>query len=324
MPAVVDRADPRPEGEARRHGARHVLLGPAAASGTSRPRARYDASAEARVQPVPWVCRLSSAGSAEQCSCVPSVRRSTASPGRWPPLTRTHRGPRSSSAAAAGALLVSIVDLRRRRAAPPRPGSGVTTVASGQQRVAYRVDRLRGQQRVAVLATRRPGSTTTGSAGGCRAARRRRPPSPRTQSIPVFTASTPMSSTTLRNCARTASARQLPDALHAERVLRGDRRDHAHTVHAEREHRLQVGLDAGPAAGVRAGHGQHPRGSTAGHGTPPARKWSWPGGRSGTTPSTYTAGPSDPPGPRRRRCGTRQASGRRRGSRPPARGRRRR
>ena len=75
--------------------------------------------------------------------------------------------------------------------------------------------------------------------------------------MPVFTAWTPMSSTTLRYWARTASTGSSHVALHAQRVLRGDRGEHAHAVHAERQHRLQVGLDARTAAGVGPGDGEH-------------------------------------------------------------------
>lgn len=52
------------------------------ASGTSCPWARPTATAEARVQPVPWVWALLWRGERNQCSSVPSVSRSTASPGR--------------------------------------------------------------------------------------------------------------------------------------------------------------------------------------------------------------------------------------------------
>lgn len=44
--------------------------------------------------------------------------------------------------------------------------------------------------------------------------------------------------------------RELPGSLHAQRVLGGDRGQHAHAVGAEGQHRLQVGLDARTAAGV--------------------------------------------------------------------------
>ena len=57
-----------------------IYLAAAAACGTVSPLASCAASALARVQPVPWVCRLSWRGARSQCSALPSVSRSTASP----------------------------------------------------------------------------------------------------------------------------------------------------------------------------------------------------------------------------------------------------
>ena len=51
--------------------------------------------------------------------------------------------------------------------------------------------------------------------------------------------------------------RQVPGALDADAVLRGDGDDDAHAVDTGGEHRLEIGLDAGAAAGVRAGDGEH-------------------------------------------------------------------
>ena len=45
--------------------------------------------------------------------------------------------------------------------------------------------------------------------------------------------------------------------LHAERVLRGDRGDRRHPMHAAAREGLQVGLDPGAATGVRAGDREH-------------------------------------------------------------------
>ena len=43
----------------------------------------------------------------------------------------------------------------------------------------------------------------------------------------------------------------------AARVLRGQRRDHARAIGAERGEGLQIGLDAGAAAGIGTGDRQH-------------------------------------------------------------------
>ena len=71
--------------------------------------------------------------------------------------------------------------------------------------------------------------------------------------MPIFTASTPMSSTTARTCSTMNSAGTVWIAGHADGVLRGQRGDRGHPVDAAAGERLQVGLDAGAAAGVGAG-----------------------------------------------------------------------
>ena len=88
------------------------------------------------------------------------------------------------------------------------------------------------------------------------AGRAPRPPprwSPPSPSIPILTASTPMSSATARTWATIISGATASTALDPDRVLRRDRGDRGHPVHAAARERLQVGLDAGAAAGVRAG-----------------------------------------------------------------------
>ena len=54
--------------------------------------------------------------------------------------------------------------------------------------------------------------------------------------------------------------RHVVDAGDALGVLRGQRRDHRGAIDAERGEGLQVGLDAGAAAGIRAGDGDGDRG----------------------------------------------------------------
>src|SRR3546814_1175850 len=53
------------------------------------------------------------------------------------------------------------------------------------------------------------------------------------------------------------------DALHAERVLRGDRGDRGHRVAAEHRHRLDVGLNPGAAAAVGPRNDENARGHAA-------------------------------------------------------------
>ena len=72
-------------------------------------------------------------------------------------------------------------------------------------------------------------------------------------SMPVFAASTPMSVATARIWAATIAGRDASVVGDALGVLDGDGGDGGHAEHAERGERLQVGLDAGAAAGVAAG-----------------------------------------------------------------------
>ncbi len=81
----------------------------------------------------------------------------------------------------------------------------------------------------------------------------------RRPSIPTLTASTPMSRATARTWARIMLRRDRLDRVDADRVLGGDRGDRGHPVDPAGRERLEVGLDPGAAAGVRAGDRQHPR-----------------------------------------------------------------
>src|SRR5690606_32372794 len=86
---------------------------------------------------------------------------------------------------------------------------------------------------------------------------------------------------------------QLPGALHTEGVLRGHRGEHAHAVHTEGQHRLQVRLDARPAAGVGPGHGQHPGRCGRGAHDSMSPKWSQPPLLVQGAPSTVTWGSAE-------------------------------
>ena len=81
----------------------------------------------------------------------------------------------------------------------------------------------------------------------------------REKSMPVFAASTPMSEKTASSCARDELRRHLLHGGHADGVLRGQRHDRAHAEAAGRGERLEVGLDAGAAAGIGARDGQAAR-----------------------------------------------------------------
>ena len=222
----------------------------AACSGSS-PRARKAAIAEEWVQPEPCAAPSGWRSPGISTGSSPSKKRSTRS-SQWPPVTTTASG------------------RARARRGPAPPGSrprparsatrasgmfGVAIVASGSSR---RPARRGPRRRATGRRSRRP------SPGRSRPAPRRRSPSASTTastvaavpSIPILTASTPMSSATTRTWATIIPANRL-DRLDADRVLRRDRRDRGHPVHPTARERLQVGLDAGAAAGVRAGDREH-------------------------------------------------------------------
>ena len=58
---------------------------------------------------------------------------------------------------------------------------------------------------------------------------------------------------------------ELHDRSDARGVLGGERRDRGHPEHAEGGKRLEIGLDAGPAAGVRPGDRERAWNSHLGH-----------------------------------------------------------
>ena len=63
-------------------------------------------------------------------------------------------------------------------------------------------------------------------------------------------------------------------AIDADGVLGGDRGDRTRPVHAAARERLQIGLDAGAAAGVRAGDRERDPGDSLGRGTHAGRRGS--------------------------------------------------
>ena len=76
-------------------------------------------------------------------------------------------------------------------------------------------------------------------------------------SMPILTASMPMSSLTASSCAVRNAAGGTWTARTPLGVLRRQGGDGGHAVAAVRRDALQVGLDPGPAGRVRAGDGQH-------------------------------------------------------------------
>ena len=180
----------------------------------------------------------------------PSKKTSSTS-SRWPPVTTTACGPRR-------------VELRGRAPRRRRSASPASTRASGR----FGVITVARGSRSSSSAARAPSSSSDGAGLGdhhrvdhdrdarveqVERRRRRRRPSPRCRAC--------RSSPRRRRCPSATCADLLDDELgrdgldraDADGVLRGQRRDRRHPVDAAARERLQVGLDAGAAAGVGAG-----------------------------------------------------------------------
>ena len=122
-----------------------------------------------------------------------------------------------------------------------------------QQPRAQRVLRARRRAALAPLSATITGSSTTGAPPTRSRASSTASIVSTVPSMPILTASTPMSSATARTCSTIASRRHRVDGGDGDGVLGGDRGDRGHPVGAAGGEGLQVGLDAGAAAGVRAG-----------------------------------------------------------------------
>ena len=143
-----------------------------------------------------------------------------------------------------------------------RPGLGDVGGGHGRQRQQALDQRLAGllvEQRPRRSRRPSPGRRTTGASPTWPSASTTASTVSAVPSIPILTASTPMSSATARTWATIVSGETASTALDPDRVLRGDRGDRRHPVHAAARERLQVGLDAGAAAGVGAGDREHRR-----------------------------------------------------------------
>ena len=165
------------------------------------PWAMPAAMAEARVQPVPWVWRVSMRGFSNTCSAPSAVtRRScTTGPSRWPPLTNTAPAPSSINAAAArrmssGPAMVSPVS------AQASGTLGVSTAACGTMR-AFRVETAPASSSASPPFATITGSTTTGTVGMSDSSTwHTASMTGASCSMPVFTQSAPMSEITERIC----------------------------------------------------------------------------------------------------------------------------
>src|SRR3954469_10240069 len=168
-----------------------------AASSGAWPSARCAARALEWVQPDPWAAPSRWRGPVSSSSVSPSKKTSTTS-SRCPPVTTTARGPRACSARASAAPSPSPSG----RSASTRASGrlGVITEASGSTNPGS-APRASSSSSTAPDSATITGSTTIG------VPRSRSPSASRTArtvsavpSMPIFTASTPMSPTTWRTC----------------------------------------------------------------------------------------------------------------------------
>ena len=143
---------------------------------------------------------------------------------------------------------------RRRRAPAPRGGSGVITVARGSSSSTSAARASVVEQHARRTRRPSPGRCTTGVPGRAGRAPRRPPrPSRRVAEHPDLHG---VDADVLGHRADLRDDHRRARRLHrvdADGVLRGQRGDRRHPVDAAARERLQVGLDAGAAAGVRAG-----------------------------------------------------------------------
>ena len=188
----------------------------------------------------------------------PSKKRSTSS-SLWPPVTTAACGPSASTAA--GQLLLRarllaepgqhprLGDVRRRRPSPAAAASRPAPACASSS------------SRTAPLSATITGSRTTGAALrparalDHRVDRLRRAEHPDLDRVDADVRGDRPDLRDDHLAARPARPRST-----ADRVLRRDRGDRRHPVHAAARERLQVGLDPGAAAGVRAGDREDGRG----------------------------------------------------------------
>ena len=208
----------------------------------------------AKVQPVPCVLLVSIRWPCQLVMLSVSMRASaSASPSSWPPLISTAQPclPTRCRAAATG----SSSPVRRRKFGQVGRGDGrnVHQLAERgdgrivrQRRAAGRDhDRIEHDRHaLPALASRRSAMCSAAKA---------------LPIMPILTASTPMSLDDRVDLREDHFGRHRMDRGDAQRVLGGDGGDRGHRMAAEHGDGLDIGLDAGPAAGVGPGDDQDAR-----------------------------------------------------------------
>ena len=215
------------------------------------------ASADEWVQPEPCAAPSGWRSPGISTSRSPSKNRSMAS-SRWPPVTTTAPGPSAWTARASSSTRSS--GARAARAPPASARLGVTTVARGTSALAQRLPGAVVEQRRAALGhhhrvehDRRAGQQVERPLHRLDRLDGAEHPDLHRVDADVLGHRAHLLDDRLR--------RERIDGRDRDRVLRGDRRDRGHAVRAAAGERLEVGLDAGAAAGVGAGDREQPRGA---------------------------------------------------------------
>ena len=164
--------------------------------------ARPAATAEAKVHPVPWVLTVSNLGAVNSRKLWPLKYRSVAGPSRCPPLTTTDAAPMATISRAA--FFTSSSETIERPVRVSASGIlGVTTAAMGNSR-SRRAPTASSCRRESPLLATITGSTTNRRSSGIAeyflSDLVTHSMIALLESIPVFTASAPMSVTTASIC----------------------------------------------------------------------------------------------------------------------------
>ena len=131
---------PRPTARAWRSAKVAAILASTAASATTQPSARADASAEAKVQPVPWLCGLRSRGRLSQPVACGLSSQSSDRPASGPvapaspPVITTAAQPSARRARACAGMSVGAPPGVCSSRATASAWLGVMTVARGNSR----------------------------------------------------------------------------------------------------------------------------------------------------------------------------------------------
>ena len=211
------------------------------------------------MQPVPWVFAVATRSAASRVNAVGSIRRSTLSaPTACPPLMSTARAPSASRRSPCSRMAVSVSAIGASSSAAASGRFGVTTSARGiSTRLSTSI--ASGASSLSPEVAIMTGSSTTWLC------RQRSRPAAMVSMTPRWRHHADLDRADLEigknrvDLRGDEFRRHVVDRGHALGVLRGQGGDHRGAVDAKRGERLEVGLDAGAAAGIGARQGDRDR-----------------------------------------------------------------